>query len=302
MAQVPFTLYVDDTNLIAGPQGPAGAAGTNGTNGVDGADGAQGATGPAGSSSGMVYTSVTGDNTTAFNAFLAAAVTAGEKTVSLKAETISFDSKPTIPAGIRIIGHSSSETVLVRNYSGDFIEFGAGFNGGMARLALFAAAGTTGGVGLLLKATASTSCDYASFEDLVITGAGSYDYPLKVDGSLRTSPQGIRDLEFRNINLFAGTIAALYIINGVGINFFGLGAYPAGGTSGNVYIGGGSNTVNLYGANVQGELNLTSLQKLVFSGHIISLNSAGTASKCHISGTVSGSAVNNLANSSVNLV
>jgi hypothetical protein len=286
MIQVPVYIDIPEEQLIPGPQGIQGDPGADGIN-----------------SSAWKYTSVPGDNKAAFQAFIADAVAAGVKSVSIGAEWIEFHSKPDIPAGMRITGENSSESALVRCYSGDFIQFSSGFNGGLHKLAIYAASGTSGGAGLLLRATASLSPDYSSFSDLVITGAGTWAWPLFIDGTQRASPQGVRDLDFRNINLFCGTLGALQIANGVGVTFTGLGAYPAGGSSGNVYIGSGSNTVNLIAANVQGELNLVNLQKLVFSGHLISLNSAGSASKCHISGTHGGGAiVNNLSNSVVDLL
>lgn len=295
MATLPVGLLIEDNLLIPGPPGPAGPAGPQGE--------------PGGGEA-WRYTGVSGDNKAAFDEFLADAVAAGVKRVRIGSGRFEFASKPTIPASMWLDGEGSRVTQLVRAYSGDFIEFGAaaGFGGGLQGVSLQAGAGTSGGGGLLVKAAAAHSPDYAAFSDLVITndqqgGGGTWAFPLVVDGSLRSSPQGVRDLHFNNVNLFAGTSGALSVVNGVGVNFIGLGTYPAGGTSGNVYVNGGSNTVNFFGANVQGELNLSNLQKLIFFGHLISMNTAGTASKCYIVGSQGGGPiVNNLTSSAVGLV
>lgn len=245
-----------------------------------------------------------GDSTPRFNAAIAECIATGIRLIRFDRGMHRFDSKPSdITHSIKLAGDGASISSLVRNFNGDFIRFtgSQGFGGGMNDLSIYAAAGTSGGVGLTLYGDANASPDYSSFENIVITGAGTYTYSMRVNGLNRPAPQGVRDVRFRGIDLFCGTFGAALIDNAVGLFIDQLGAFPAGGSSGNVYIQGGSNSVFLRG-NIQGDLVISQATRVRFDGITIGLNSDSSGTECYLTGIALGAVVNNLTSSFVHLI
>jgi hypothetical protein len=290
MAQVPVLLSIDDEMLIPGPQGDEGPRGPSGIG--DSLDI-------------MEYGgTTTGDNTAALNEALADCVTLGKRMISFPAGMFGFSSQPSAIDGIRIVGQGKTATYLVRNYSGNFLKFGGGLLGGsgLEDLGVLAGSGTSGGYGIHLVGSSTETPDFSTFKSLLVSsGGGTFAFPFLLDGSLRTSPQGVRNVRVSNSDFFAGTSGAAQIYNGVAVYMDAVGCYPAGGTSGTLYVQGGSTIICMTNMNVVGELNLQSLSRLTFSGHVSSFYGASSASQCFVIGTKSGSVSNSMTNSYVNL-
>lgn len=257
---------------------------------------------------------LTGDNTPALNASLAACVTQGKRVIEFPAGYFRFNSQPALINGIRIIGQGTTATYLVREYSGDFLRFGGGTlgAGALENVGILAGAGTTGGSGVLLTVTASDRPDWASLRNVKITadgtGGGTFSNGILLDGSQPVSPQGVRSVRISAVDVFACTQAAINVYNGVAIFMDNVGTYPAAGLTGDVYIGGGaaanlrSTLVCMNNMNIQGALHLLNCSKVTFSGHVIGFNGANTADKCYVTGTKDGGAVtNNTTNSHIAL-
>lgn len=307
MALVNVQLQIDDEQLIPGPQGPQGEQG------IKGAQGPQGIQGPAGSGSSqsiniMDYGGTTsGDNTPALNAALAACVTLGKRSIEFPAGFFSFQSQPNLINGIKLIGQSKTGTYLVRDYSGNFLNFGGGFlaDAGVKHMGVLAGAGTSGGYALHLPGQDGVgSADWATFEDIYLSSnGGTFDVGLLLDGQLRTTPQGVRSVRIKDCDFFAATVSAIQVHNGVALFMDNVGTYPAGGTNGDVIVSSGSTIVCMENMNIQGNLIISNSQKVTFNGHLIGLNISANASKCFITGTKGGGTITQSSGSSyANLV
>lgn len=247
------------------------------------------------------------DNSGPLNAAMQACLAQGVKRLYVPSGLWNFDSAPNDVPGISIYGDSMSSTKLQLNANGDFFSFfGTGaMGGGLESLALVKGAGFSGGSGIRMVSNNSASPDYADFRSVDVTGAagtGVWDYGLSIDGTQRTTIQGSRDIKFTNVNLFAGTLGAANLMNIVGCTFVDVSAYPAGGTSANFYIGGGSSTNKFLGMLIEGELNISHSLQGYLTGMVNSLNTDSTASRWFLDGLLlAGPLVNNLQNSTVNL-
>lgn len=247
-----------------------------------------------------------GDNTPALNAALAECEASGRRVIEFPAGMFSFSSQPNAINGIRIIGQGKTASYLVRNYSGNFLTFAGGTRGGggVENIGVLAGTGTSGGYGLYLVGNSTATPDYSLLNNLYVSSAGgTFAVPLMIDGQARTSPQGVRDIRIQNSDFFAGTSAAIWIANGVGIYLDSVGTYPAGGTNGDIQVGSGSAIISMSNMNVQGTLVLGAVSQLNFSGHLIDFNSTSAANKCFVIGTRSGTnVVNAMTNSYISLV
>lgn len=303
--QVPVSLSIPDEMLIAGPPGADGAQGPQGEPGPQGPQGIPGTSGGAGPNIQDYAGATTGNAQDALNSAVADCITGNYRKITIPAGTFEMAAVPSpITHGIRLVGECPSQSILQKAHNGDGITFdGVGaMGGGLSNIAIYSKAGFSGGTALTLSATSTISPDYSWFENIVITGAGSWATGVHIDGSPRSVPQGIRDIRFQNINIFACTSSCGYLDNAVGVRFDGLACYPAGGTTANFYITGGSNTVLIAGAVFQGELNLTNCQNVIFDGLLYSLNSNSTAHDCRLTGIHTGGPLyNNLLNSTVSL-
>lgn len=248
------------------------------------------------------------DNLGPLNQAIQAARSQGRNAIYLPGQgEWNISAAPNDLSGITLFGDCPSNTILVANYSGDCIIFNGagGMGGGIKKLTLWRGVGYSGGAGVKLVGNNSSSPDYAVFEDFDIThgsGGGSYDYPLVIDGTQRTTIQGVRDVKFRNVNLFCGMQGAASLQNIVGCGFSDLSCYPAGGSAAGLFIGGGSSTNFFDGANVQDQLNITHASQIIFQGLISSLNTDSTGSRCHLTGLCSAGPIttSNLQSSYVN--
>ena len=235
----------------------------------------------------------TGDNTPALHAALDACVAQGKRIIEFPCGTFGFDTAPRPINGIMLRGQGLTSTYLVRKYSGNFLNFGGGFlgGGGCSDMGVLAGAGTSGGYGIYCPGqTAVGSNDWGIFKHLYISSAGgTWAVPFMIDGQLRSSPQGTRDLRILGVDCFAGTSAGMWIANGVGVTLDSVGTYPAGGTNGDLVIGSGSTVINMSNMNIQGTLNLSNCSKIAFTGHMNNFSAASTASGVFANGTRSAS-------------
>jgi len=127
---------------------------------------------------------------------------------------------------------------------------------------------------LRLDGDASFQPDQSTFEDLYVTAAGSsYWYDILVAfGSERTTPQGIRIVTMKNLQLFRGRNSGAQFYNCVGWTIENLGTFVGSGGGSDVYIsGGGSGPTNttqmdLRGLTCSGTLSLSNATKCTIFG------------------------------------
>lgn len=141
------------------------------------------------------------DATPAFDASVAAACASAEnRTVKYPAGTFEFQTRPQpIPCALRIVGEGIGATYFIRRFSGGaFLQWvrGTDHSGGALRdLSIMAGGGTTGGIAVLISASADVSGLVNSYnrhnfliENVIVgrdaTGNSTYwDFGLYLDGS-----------------------------------------------------------------------------------------------------------------------
>lgn len=183
------------------------------------------------------------------------------RTIQYEAGVYHFLTPPDpFPCGVILIGQGKGATILERNYSGgDFLAWVGGQEGGggLTQLAVYAGAGTSGGHGVLVQAQAAhaigTIAGAVVLRDVTISGAGTWDWPLRLDGSGRTdcaSACGVRIVRLDNVHLFQGMLGNLLCLNCISLEWIGGGSY--GQNPGILFIGGTGNYLN---ADLQGMLS-----------------------------------------------
>lgn len=168
-------------------------------------------------------------------------------------------SAPSSVAGIEFVGLGSQASVVFYNnasgvafyyYTGGAT---AGYTGGGLRhigILLESGLGDTNAYAIVLQGTSTSMPDQTVWEDLYISAAGGSSYwweTFHVDGTARTSPQGVRVGTMRSVQLFNSRNVGLYLSNVVQWDLINVGIYTGKpGTGGNsVYItGGGSASTN----------------------------------------------------------
>jgi hypothetical protein len=305
MALVDVKLFIDDSQLIPGPQGEQGAAGPQGDPGPQGIQGPSGSGGMGVSIMDFGGT-LTGDNTPALNAALAACASNNKRVIEFPSGFFSFLSPPNPINGIVLAGQNKTGTYLVRDYSGNFLNFSGGTlgGGGLEDLGVLAGAGTSGGYGIYYYGSSIDAPDYGTVRNLYVSSnGGTFAVPLMIDGQERLSPQGVRNIRITDSDFFAGTSASIWIANGVGVYLDNIGAYPAGGSSGDVQVTSGSTLVSMTNMNIQGVLHIASSSRVTVSGHMTGLSISSNSSKCFVIGTKGGGAITQSSTSSyANLV
>jgi hypothetical protein len=168
----------------------------------------------------------------------------------------------TLLSGNKLIGCGSMATSLTYDKgSGIALWFAGdgGYNGGgIEGISLFLEAnyGLSTAYALLWRGTTLYQPDQTNCRDLYVTARGnSYWYRcLEIDGSARSSPQGVRVTNWQNIQLFRSHTAGIYISNAVDLSIQQIGLYVTTGSGDNVHITGGSIMVTIEGANLVGNL------------------------------------------------
>lgn len=135
-----------------------------------------------------------------------------------------------------------------------------------------AEAGTTGGAGFSLVATASTSPDFSVIENVLATGlsgTGTFAHPIYVDGSARTgSALGVRDLAIINGDFFAGTTHIGFFKSVNNTKLLGAQFFTAGGTATTVRVDGTASSPSntfLLSSTFIADLQIDRLSKGVFN-------------------------------------
>lgn len=175
------------------------------------------------------------DATPALNDAVRTACAGDIRTLHYGAGTFHFLTPPTpFPCGIWLTGEGKGATLLQRDYDGDFLAWVGGQEGGggLERMAVYAGPGTVGGAGVRVQALArdaiGTIAGAVVLRDVTVSGAGTWDYAVVLDGSQRqdcTNACGVRIVRFDNVHLFQATVADLLCLNCIAFEWIGGGAY-----------------------------------------------------------------------------
>jgi hypothetical protein len=164
------------------------------------------------------------DNVAAFNIARQAAATR-RGTIYFPHGSYRFNSKPGGIYGGVTIECEDIVTFLVRNYSegtpgvgfldmdvantGDLTNGG----GGVKSCGIYAESGTTGGAAINMQSSSTSGQGFIYLSKLYITGAGTFAYGARADGSLKTSaPAGVRDISITECNFFQSTVAGIILL------------------------------------------------------------------------------------------
>ena len=159
-------------------------------------------------------------------------------------------------SGIYFIGYGSQASKIVFNPATGQAAFTfagtAGWTGGGIRglgILLDSGLGNTNFYAISMAGNSSEQPDQTEFEDLYITSeqpASTFWYTaVNVDGSARTSPQGIRISNWTNIQTFNSRTSCAVFKNVVGFSITNFGCYTGSGGGNDFYIaGGGTATTN----------------------------------------------------------
>lgn len=192
------------------------------------------------------------DTVPAWNAAVAAAKWAPDRTIDIPAGACRFASPPApLDFGIGVEGQGLANTTLRADYDGSFLEFrGSGTR--ILSLTVWKEAGRAWGWGIWCVATDVNECGNPVMQDVWITGRGTWYSPLHIDGaSYRTAqPLGARAVSLRNVHVFNGTGYGAVLWGTVGLEWIGGGAYQGFGSTQTVIVGGPHSTRNRIDANV----------------------------------------------------
>jgi hypothetical protein len=191
-------------------------------------------------------------------------------------------------SGIFVEGYGSQVTKLVYNKnSGAFLRWSAAsaFTGGGIRgvgCLLEDGYPTSNAEFMRLEGDATNQPDQFRAEDLYVSAFGSsfWYQGLIAYGVARTSPQGIRIADLRNIQLFRNRNAAALFYNIVGWTIINLGSYSGSGGGNDVYLSGGgaANTnsiqVSIDGLWCSGDLKLSNASRCRLFGTAASVTAA----------------------------
>jgi hypothetical protein len=197
-------------------------------------------------------------------------------------------------SGIQVVGAGSQASLIWLNFSSGK---GFGFSGGPTSnlsgggmrgvgVLLESGLGDTNVYGIYLGGNATYQPDQTQFEDLYITGQNSSYFwdGFHVDGTGRTSPQGVRIVTLKDVQIFNCRNVGFYGANLVGWSIENMGTYvPAPGTAGaDVYVtGNGSSATNstevsISRLNCGGVLHLTNCSSVYVEGQCGGLVNTGT--------------------------
>jgi hypothetical protein len=273
---------------------------------------------------GGVADSGTTDNTPALNLAIAASCAGGGVPILFPAAAGSywFSSKPNnIGCGAWVIGQSNGSTVgvgtaLIANYNeaapangfltwdGSYSTGFKGTGGGISNLTIYKGAAKTGGTAVKLTGASDTfRAGFWGMNDAIvsITGGGTWDHTLYVDGSCCTTggAQGVRDIFLSHVSLAGANGAqSLYLYNVQHFNASDV--LLIAGTSPGVTITGGngttlrSNDVHLSNFYINGDLVANFVGDLNVGTSFIGgdiTTTLNTASS-HISGIIGGTVTN----------
>jgi len=199
---------------------------------------------------------------------------------------------PALMAGKTIKSYCGSQGAIVvwNNNTGSPFRMtgGAGITGGGVQgigILLEDGFATSNSIAINCVGDASFQPDQQKYEDLYISSLGTSYWAqcLFMDGTARTSPQGIRVGTMLNVQLFRARTQTATLFGLVGWTFINFGTYAGtGALANNVYIGGGGTTatncqsVYFHHCIVGGELNLTNANRLSLDGSCNTLVAGAT--------------------------
>jgi hypothetical protein len=196
-------------------------------------------------------------------------------------------------SGIQLEGVGSQASDIVVNISaGTAFRFSGanGYSGGGMKglgLVLESGLGNTNAYCVYLAGDASHQPDQMAFEELYITSNNAASYwwdGVHCDGTARTSPQGIRVVTWKNIQVFCCRNVAFYCAGIVQHTFENIGSYvPLAGSNGaDMYItGGGSPATNSIQVELRrvacgGTFHIYNASFITLQGNWAGLYNAGT--------------------------
>ena len=173
-----------------------------------------------------------------------------------------------------IRGGGKNTTRLVRNFSASFDNVGllnyTGTSGFISNLGIQTASGVTGGCLISLIANGSNSPDFSLFENLYLTygSINSYANCVYINGSARTDNIGVRDITFRDCDMFGGTVGTVYADTTVNLRVHGA-FFKGGSTSGKITITATGANDSYYTIIESNDLDGLSLNRCIY-GQVIS--------------------------------
>lgn len=221
------------------------------------------------------------DWTPAVNAAVAAikaGVTGGDFTIRIPGGQWYFYSTLFVPCGISIEGDHKMTTVLNKNHNNAFLQVsGAGggplpnYGGALRRCALWAVPGFSANIGIYLLADSVNAPDYYQIDEVNVTGPANncWSTNLYIDGHLRGSPPGCRDLHIRDSEFIGANLQWWYLNGVVGLLANNCGFFVAVGNNITVDGGGaGGNVTNCRFSNFNGVANIAGVGGIaVLSGN-----------------------------------
>lgn len=186
-----------------------------------------------------------GNDTTAFNTFIAACGAAATKQCYLPAGQYNFTTAPNcINQQINLFGDNIGSTVLLRNYNEAdptrgllCISTFAANDSSIGNFGIYGKSGTTGGSLISINQGVGSPIGFLHFHDINMstTGSCTHEYGLYINGTANSvAPIGVRDLDFANITIFGANTYSVYVAGVVGLAFQGGGGiFPAGCVSAN---------------------------------------------------------------------
>jgi len=223
---------------------------------------------------------------------------------------------PSLLSGNYIVGEGSQASVIVynANYGGAFYWSGyQGYSGGGMRgiaILLEKQLGDTNAYALLVQGDATYQSDQMAFEDIYISSIEGNSYwwaGLQVYGNARTSPQGIRVITIKNMQIFACHYFGAYFSNLVQASIENLGVYSGKPqtTGMDVWLtgGGSASTNSIYvsidALNVGGAVHLDNISNVALHGNVGSLITGSSAT--YVSGWLHAPSVTGSVGSNSNL-
>ncbi len=220
----------------------------------------------------------------------------GRGTIKIPPGTWLFNTQidPAKLSGITLEGiHELASQMVWAGGAVDFLRWSgaSAYSGGaIRRMGMYREDGFSAvSTGIMLQGDATFQPDQFTVENIYMSalGTGYWSKNLFLSGQARTSPQGLRVVSGRNLQLFRSGSGGGYgagFFNVVQGDFTNVGTYVGTGALGtNVYVGGGGTTstnttqFTLDRLACGGELNLTSHTRAKYDGFCANLAMAGTA-------------------------
>lgn len=168
---------------------------------------------------------------------------------------------------------SQASKVIYNNNSGVAFQFSgdSGYTGGGVKglgILLESGLGNTNAYAIAMQGNATYQQDQTSFDDLYISAVGGSSYwweAFHADGSARSSPQGCRVSDIRNMQVFNCRNIGIYLANAVQWTLDNVGAYTGAGPYGNSLMLRGGCT-HIYGQGVNATIDVVGCYDVKING------------------------------------